>query len=298
MFESIINKAKELINNNEELELVEIIKSDGATPRKAGAFMFVDKNAKSFGTIGGGNVEFQVTKYAASLLSEKKDGLKEYNLSQEAKENIGMVCGGDNEFKFTYLKNDDKTKEILEELSKKNRNKITVYIFGAGHVSMELAKNLIYTGFDYVVWDDREDFANEERFPNAKKVICKPYDNVLDEVNITDADFVVVMTRGHVYDYMVEKQILKTKAYYIGVIGSENKNKVIKEKLTADGYGNNDLNRVCAPIGIQIAAETPEEIAVSILSELILFRSCLENRVKLKKAEKVIDLYKEKGLKC
>ena len=295
MFEDIIERAFEYVETNKDLELVEIVESSTVgTPRKAGAFMFVDVNAKSFGTVGGGNVEYQATLYAKELLLKKESGEKKYELNQSATESIGMVCGGDTLMKFTYLTNDEKSKEILKELKEKNRNKNTVFIFGGGHVSMELAKTLKYVGFEYVVWDDRENFANTERFPDAKEVICAPFENILNKVKITSDDMVVVMTRGHAYDYMAEKQVLKSGAAYIGVIGSSSKNKVIREKLLDDGYSESEINRVCAPIGIPIAADTPEEIAISIAAEIIMFRSKLEERRKIMENNPLLNIYKDK----
>lgn len=295
MFEDIIERAFEYLEANEDLELVEIVESSTVgTPRKAGAFMFVDVNAESFGTVGGGNVEYQATLYAKELLVKKQSGEKKYKLSQAAAENIGMVCGGDNLMKFTYLTNNEISKNILKELKERNKNKNTVFIFGGGHVSMELAKILRYVGFEYVVWDDRENFANVERFPEAKEVICAPFENILERIKITKNDMVVVMTRGHGYDYMVEKQVLKSEATYIGVIGSSSKNKVIREKLLDDGYSESEINRVCAPIGIQIAADKPEEIAISIAAEIIMFRSRLEGRRKIMENNQLLSIYKEK----
>ncbi|MBO6134155.1 MAG: XdhC family protein [Lachnospiraceae bacterium] len=298
MFDNIISKAFEYIEASEDLELVKIIKSSATgTPRKEGAFMFVDTNGESFGTVGGGNIEYQATLYAKSLLMEKKDGEKVYNLSQKEAENIGMVCGGESHMQFIYLTNDERSREILDTLKEANKSKNIVYIFGAGHVSMELAKVLHYVGFETVIWDDRIDFANTTRFPDSKKVICKSYDNVKSEINITNNDFVVIMTRGHAYDYIVEKQVLDTDAYYIGVIGSANKNKVLREKLQIDGYSEEKINGVCAPIGIPIAADTPEEIAISIASEIILFRSRMENRRKVSDDNEIVKLYKNRGIK-
>ena len=295
MFENVIEKAFEYLKANKDLELVEIVESSTAgTPRKAGAFMFVDVNAESFGTVGGGNVEYQTTLFAKELLLKKENGEKKYELSQAATENIGMVCGGDTLMKFTYLTNDEKSKKILNDLKERNQNKNTVFIFGGGHVSMELAKTLKYVGFEYVVWDDRENFANEERFQDAKEVICAPFENIENRIKITENDMVVVMTRGHAFDYLVEKQVIKSKASYIGVIGSSSKNKVIREKLLTDGYTENEINRVCAPIGIPIAADTPEEIAISIAAEIIMFRSRLECRRKIMENNPLISIYKDK----
>ena len=295
MFEDLIKKASDSLEANQDLELVEIVESsEVGTPRKAGAFMFVNANAESFGTVGGGNVEYQATLYARDLLLKKQNGEKRYELNQAATENIGMVCGGDSSLKFTYLTNDDKSKEILQILKEKNKNKNTVYIFGAGHVSMELSKQLKYLGFEYVIWDDRNEFANAERFSSAKEIICAPFENILDRVKITDNDMVVIMTRAHACDYQVEKQALKSDAAYIGVIGSRTKNKVIREKLLVDGYTEEELNRVCVPIGMAIAAETPEEIAISIAAEIIMFRSNLENRKKILEDNPLREVYKGK----
>ena len=144
------------------------------------------------------------------------------------------------------------------------------------------------------MWDDRNDFASKERFPDAKEVIAAPFENVLERIKITNNDFVVVMTRGHAFDYLVEKQVLKSDAFYIGVIGSKNKNKVIREKLLSDGYSESELERVCAPIGFQIGAETPEEIAISIASEIIIYRSIMEKRRKVVEENALVNIYKNK----
>ncbi len=295
MYEEILKKANECLEANEDLELVELIESSIiGTPRKAGAFMFVNIKGESFGTVGGGNMEYQVTLYAKELLQKKMGGIKEYNLSQSGAEQIGMVCGGNSKMKFTYLKNDSESKEVLKSLEAQNKSKSIVYIFGGGHVSMELAKLVRYVGFEFVVWDDREEFATKDRFVGAKDVICAPMENILDRVNVTKNDMVVVMTRGHVSDYLVEKQMLKSDAGYIGVIGSTNKNKVLKEKLLEDGFSEDELNRVCAPIGFQIAAETPEEIAISIVAELIMYRSKAENRSKMEDKNRIIRFFESR----
>lgn len=295
MYEEILKKANECLEANEDLELVELIESSIiGTPRKAGAFMFVNIKGESFGTVGGGNMEYQVTLYAKELLQKKMGGIKEYNLSQSGAEQIGMVCGGNSKMKFTYLKNDSESKEVLKSLEAQNKSKSIVYIFGGGHVSMELAKLVRYVGFEFVVWDDREEFATKDRFVGAKDVICAPMENILDRENVTKNDMVVVMTRGHVSDYLVEKQMLKSDAGYIGVIGSTNKNKVLKEKLLEDGFSEDELNRVCAPIGFQIAAETPEEIAISIVAELIMYRSKAENRSKMEDKNRIIRFFESR----
>lgn len=294
MFDDVLSKAKELLDTNFELELCEIVDSNGATPRTTGAFMFVTIDGKSFGTIGGGTIEYEVTLYATELLKKKCGDIKEYNLSMKGNNNIGMVCGGNNTIKFTYLTNDSKSYVILDNLANKFISKNIVYIFGGGHVSMEVAKISKYVGFDYVVWDDRCDFANKERFESAKQIICKPFTNINKEINITNNDLIVIMTRGHINDYEVLSQILKSKAFYIGCIGSMEKNEVIRNKLLSDGFTEKEINKICAPIGLNISADTPEEIAISIVSELILFRAKMEGRRKILNGTSLIELPKYK----
>ena len=286
---SLINDAKEKLNNGIDLMLVRIIDSTGGAPRTKDAFMFVDCDSKSYGTIGGGRVEYEATINAKDLLMKKTNSTKNYNLTMEAAENLGMVCGGNINVEFVYLTNNDKSLSYLDELDKKTRNNSKVYIFGAGHVSMELAKVLDYLDYEVIIWDNREEFANVNRFPTAKKVICDEYNDIIKNIDIKKEDFAVIMTRGHVSDYTCLTQILNTDIYYIGVIGSSDKNKFVKEKALNEGFKEEDFKKVHAPIGIQIGAETPEEIAISIASEIILFKSKMENRRKVVAGKTLID---------
>ena len=208
-----------------------------------------------------------------------------------------MVCGGDIEVRLTYLSNDQKSYCVLENLYNSNVKNSIVYIFGAGHVSKELSKMLHYVDFETVIWDDRVDFANAERFEYSKEIICDQYNGILNKVSIKNDDFAVVMTRGHVSDYEVTKQLLNVNLKYIGVIGSSNKIKVMREKLLKDGFEKEKIDSICMPIGVQIGAETPEEIAVSIVSEIILFRSRMEERRKVIENNKLVDIYKDRGIK-
>lgn len=288
-----ISIAKEKLKNNIDLELVVILSSSGGAPRTTGAYMFVDSEAKSFGTVGGGTIEFKATNDARDLLLKKENMEKPYNLTMEAAENLGMVCGGNVNLRFTYLTNDDKSFKIIDELDKKTRNNSVVYIFGAGHVSMELSNVLDYVGFKVVVWDNREDFASKNRFPNAKEVICDEFKDINKRINFTHDDFVVIMTRGHVSDYNCLTQVMKTNAGYIGMIGSSEKNKFVRDKAFSEGFKEEDFKNVHAPIGVQIGAETPEEIAISIACEIILYKSKMENRRKYESGKTLFDTCKD-----
>lgn len=150
----------------------------------------------------------------------------------------------------------------------------TVFIFGAGHVSLQLSKLSGMVNFRTVVLDDREAFANRKRFPDADEVIVlEKFENALKAVVIDSDAYIVIVTRGHSHDKTVLAQALSTKARYIGMIGSRAKRETIYRKLEADGFPRDDLDKVRSPIGLAIKAETPEEIAVSIIAELIQHRA-------------------------
>lgn len=280
----ILDKALELVNNNIETELIKILKISGSAPRTLDAFMIVyneDDKQKNIGTIGGGLLEFEAVKDAYEFLNKKETSTKKYNLTPHEAGGIGMVCGGSAEISFIYL---NENKDIIENLKKEIEDKESnVYIFGAGHVSFDLAEVLYKIGFNCIVIDDREEFANKERFPNAGKIIAEDYENVFNKINITDKDYVIILTRGHAHDYTVEKNALKTNALYIGMIGSKNKIKTLHDRLKSEeNYTDEMISRVHAPIGIAIGAESTEEIAISIAAELILVRAKAENRRKIK----------------
>ena len=150
----------------------------------------------------------------------------------------------------------------------------SVYIFGAGHVSMQLVKLASMVGFKTIVLDDRAEFASKERFPDADEVIVlDSFIDCMQNLNISRSSYLIIVTRGHRFDYIVLAEALKTEACYIGMIGSRHKRDAIYEKLRLDGVTDEELFRVYSPIGLPINAETPEEIAVSIVAELIQIRA-------------------------
>jgi len=145
----------------------------------------------------------------------------------------------------------------------------TLYIFGAGHLAIETAKLAFGTGFKIIVMDDRKEFANEERFPMAEVHVVDDFKNCFDNFFIGEDDYIVIMTRGHLHDQTILEQALKTHAAYIGMIGSKSKKKTIYDHLLSKGVSQDRLDAIYAPIGLSIGAQTPEEIAVSIVAELI-----------------------------
>jgi len=148
----------------------------------------------------------------------------------------------------------------------------TVFIFGAGHVSQQLAPIVKRVDFKVVVIDDREMFANRERFPEADEIVVSEFERCFDQLNIDESSYIVIVTRGHLYDGFVLEQAVKTDARYIGMIGSKKKIHALYQNLMEKGIMKERLDQVYAPIGIDINSETPEEIAVSIVAQLIKVR--------------------------
>ena len=148
----------------------------------------------------------------------------------------------------------------------------TVYIFGAGHVSQQLSPLAKRVHFRVVVIDDRAMFANRERFADADEIIVSEFENCFDRLSIDESSYVVIVTRGHLYDGLVLEQAVQTSARYIGMIGSKKKIQTLYQNLIGKGMSKESLDRVYAPIGLEINSETPEEIAVSIVAELIKVR--------------------------
>ena len=148
-----------------------------------------------------------------------------------------------------------------------------LYVFGGGHVSRRIVPLAAGVDFQVVVIDDREEFADVKYFPDASDIRRRPFEGVMDRLPVDESSFLVIVTRGHMHDKTVLAQALKTKAKYIGMIGSSRKRKIIYEKLMEEGFTRQDLLRVHSPIGLEIGAETPAEIAVSIVAELIKVRA-------------------------
>ncbi len=148
-----------------------------------------------------------------------------------------------------------------------------LYLFGGGHVSTFVAPLAKLVGFHVVVIDDRREFADAERFPHADEIICCPFTEVFEKIRVTSASYVTIITRGHIHDRDVLRAALRTPAGYVGMIGSRRKRDLIYQSLSQEGISAEMLDRVHSPIGLDIGAETPEEIAVSIVAELIRIRA-------------------------
>ncbi len=156
------------------------------------------------------------------------------------------------------------------------RSSSNLYIFGGGHVALDLARMASQVAFEIIIIEDRKKFANWERFPMASRLIVAPYEEALAELSFGPGDFVVIVTRGHLFDQDILQAVLKHEPSYIGMIGSKRKKAIIYKHLLEQGVSRERLEQVYAPIGLDIQAETPAEIAVSILAELVQVRAAAQ----------------------
>ena len=249
-------KIQELRTNRRPSALVTVVKTKGSVPREAGSKMIVEADGSIFGSIGGSSVEALVIEEARAVIHNGKPRFVSHDLYDKSGKDTGMLCGGKMDF-------------FIEPLNSAER----LYIFGGGHVGYHLARMAGMVGFEYVVIDDRPEFANSERFPQAAQCIVEAPAKMAAQLDLGADDYVVIVTPGHAHDYDVLKNLIRKPARYIGLIASKVKRRDIYTKLKQDdGITDSELERVHCPIGLPIKAETPEEIAVSILAELIQVR--------------------------
>ena len=252
----ILKEALGRINRGETIALVTVVETKGSTPREIGAKMLVNKNGLIAGTIGGGITEARVIEEVKQALKEGKGKFLDYHLTKEqAALDEGAICGGE-------------MKVFIDILQPKEE----VLIFGAGHIAVCLSKLAKTVGFKVTIIDDREEFVNQDRFPEADKIIAEETEKALTHLKITSSTYIIVLTRGHLKDEEVLGSVIKSSAAYIGMIGSRKKNATVFQHLEEQGISQDELVKVLAPIGIDIKAQTPEEIAVSIVAEIIQVR--------------------------
>jgi len=270
----LFQQMRQLLTGGEDLVLVKVEASSGSTPRGEGAMMLVSAKGREAGTIGGGAVEYRSEQIAREALKEGRDRVESFQLRPNEVQDLGMVCGGDVQVSFRFFRGGDR--EAIEWAKQEEARLLPpgrVYIFGGGHVAQALVPALAAVEFRCVVLEDREDFCRPELFPGVEETRLIQNDDPAAYQNITADDYVAVMTRGHKDDLTVQAQALKTPARYIGVIGSRRKTAAVFAKLREMGYTDADLARITTPIGLDIKAETPAEIAVSIAAQLIMLRA-------------------------
>jgi xanthine dehydrogenase accessory factor len=239
-----------------------IVNVRGSIPSFKTAKMLVRDDGSIVGTIGGGCVEAEVWQAAREVMESEKPRTMTFDLNQDPKYDTGLVCGG--------------TLEIFVEPILPPAD---LFIFGAGHVAASLYQVARISGFDVTIIDDRETYANRERFPDAHQVIAEDFEKAAAQLTPSESSYIVIVTRGHHDDMRMLRWAVQTQARYVGMIGSKRKTITIFKELQSEGLAAHLFDRVHAPVGLDIGAITPEEIAVSITAELIAARRKVEREL-------------------
>ena len=227
----------------------------GSIPSFQTAKMLVRDDGSIVGTIGGGCVEADVWQAAREVMEEERPRSLTFNLNNNPTFDTGLVCGG-----------------TLEVFIEPILPVAELFIFGAGHVALNLYKVATLAGFNISVVDDRTAYANRERFPEARQVVAEDFDKALDKLEIPEGAFIVIVTRGHRDDMRVLQWAVDQPARYLGMIGSRRKVLTIYKELESQGIAASKFENIHAPVGLEIGAVTPEEIAVAIVAEMIAVR--------------------------
>ncbi|MGD9906757.1 MAG: XdhC family protein [Vicinamibacterales bacterium] len=245
----------EALARAEDVALVTIVATNGSTPQRVGAKMLVYADGRTVGTIGGGCYENDAFWKAREALTSRQAARVKYELDDDFAQENGLVCGGQME---VFI-------EPIEPAP-------AVYVIGAGHVGYYLARFAHEAGFLVHVVDDREAFANRERFPTATEVVVDDVPAWLAAATLPPSSYVVIVTRGHRHDLEALRAVVGRDLRYVGLIGSRAKVARVYDALAEEGVDPERFARVHAPIGLDLGAVTPQEIAVSILAELIAVR--------------------------
>ena len=240
------------LEKGEPVALVTITGSTGSTPQRVGAKMLVYEDGRTVGTIGGGCYENEAFWKAREAIKSRKPLNMSFELNDDFAQESGLVCGGQME---VFIEPVESSPEL--------------YVFGAGHVGHFVGRMAHEVGFRVHVVDDREKFANSERFGPDIDVIVDDIPTWLEKHSLSATTYAVVVTRGHRHDLETMRGLLRTPLRYLGLIGSKAKVKRIFDMLREEGVTPDTLRPVHAPIGLDIGAITPQEIAVSIVAELI-----------------------------
>ena len=229
--------------------LATIVQCAGSSPQKEGSKMLVRDDGSIVGTLGGGCLEAEVIQAACMAMKDEKPMTLPFELTEK---HGGLVCGG-------------KVLVFIEPIIPAP----TLFILGAGHVGKALAKAARFCGFRVVVADDRPEHANLENIPDAHEIVVHDFSTMFSRIIVPDHAYIVIATRGHNHDLDAVKTALGTNARYIGLLGSKRKKGLLSRALKETGFADDQINSVNIPVGLPINSVTPEEIAVSIMAQII-----------------------------
>lgn len=255
MTTTFFQELKTAFNRNEPFVLCTVIETTGSSPGTVGQKMIVFRDGSTVGTVGGGINEERVREAAVDQFKNGSSTILTFDLANPLS-GSDPVCGGE--------------ARVFVELQ---AHAARLVIFGAGHIGKVLAKMAALARFRVTITDERPEYANPELFPECERVICKPYEQAVDEACL-DADcHVVVVTPGHMKDYEVLERVLPTEADYVGLVSSAKKMVEMKEAFIKQGIDAARTEALFAPIGISLGSTTPEEIALEILAQIVAYRN-------------------------
>lgn len=229
--------------------LATIVQCHGSAPQKAGAKLLVREDGSTVGTLGGGCLEHDVIQASLMAITDGEPTTIPFSLTENYG---GLVCGG----------------KVLVYIEP-NHPEPHLVILGAGHVGKAVSKLARFSGFRVTVVDNREAYANAEQVPTASDIVVHDFDSVFSRVPTDEKTYVFIATRGHNHDLDALRAALGTKAQYIGLLGSRRKKSVLSRTLKEQGFLKEELARIIIPVGLPIHAVTPEEIAISIMAQII-----------------------------
>jgi len=248
----LIERIPQLVANNQAVALVTVIDACGSTPAEVGKEMLVDASGIIGGTIGGGNLEHVSIKKAQECIRHNSSTTIHFDL----KKDLGMECGGE---VTIFIKVYSPPTQLV--------------IVGAGHIGRVLYQYAETLGYEVIIIDDRKDAATREHFPNAKQILVGDIGEECEKLALSPSAFVVIATRGHRCDEAALCHLIRKNPRYIGVIGSRNKVATMMASLKEKGIPQDLLDTVYAPIGLALGGGQPAEIAVSIISEILLVKN-------------------------
>ncbi|KGK82725.1 XdhC/CoxI family protein [Clostridium sp. HMP27] len=251
----IMEEVLKKVHENKKCSLAMITEVQGSSPGKINAMMAVFEDGTTYGTIGGGKLEYTAIK--DSLECMEKGTSKEFTYALQTGEGgLQMDCGGQTK---VFVKSFLPTPKLL--------------IVGGGHVGMELAKVSKFLNYYTVVFDDREEYANKERFKDVEETIVGDFKENLSKYHIDENTYIIIVTRGHLCDEIALESVINSKAKYIGMIGSKGKVINMINRLKEKGVDKEALERVYAPIGLKLGGNEPNEIAISIFAEILMIKN-------------------------
>src|SRR3979411_1023268 len=232
-----------------------IVQVRGSIPSFESAKLLVREDGSMIGPIGGGCVEAEGWNAAREVMETEKPKHMSFNLGQDAAYDNGLIFGG---------RRDAFVEPVIPAPS--------AVIFGAGHISKSLCKVASLAGFSTTIVDNRDSFANRERFPEADEIFAEEYEEVFPKLNIYESTYLIIVTRGHRDDMRVLRWAATTSARYVAMIGSKRKVISVVKELEKEGLSREQLSRIYAPMGLEIGAVSPEEIAIAVAAEMIAVR--------------------------